>query len=70
MEAGSLADRGKSKTRTLENHKGCGHPARRESFCPLDKDLPWKSHNRTFAVLELHFSGYGGGLNGSTQHSG
>jgi len=32
--------------------------ARRESFCPLDKDLSWKSDNRTSPVPGLHFSDY------------
>src|SRR5882724_7163767 len=31
--------------------------ARRESFCPLDKDLSWKSDYRTLAVPGLHLSG-------------
>src|SRR5712672_3573340 len=32
--------------------------ARRESFCPLDKDLSWKSDYRTSAVPGLHWSDY------------
>src|SRR6266436_7539395 len=31
--------------------------ARRESFCPLDKDLSWKSDYRRSAVPGLHLSG-------------
>src|SRR6267142_408803 len=29
--------------------------ARRESFCPLDKDLSWKSANRTCGLGRLHW---------------
>jgi hypothetical protein len=29
--------------------------ARRESFCPLDKDLSWKSRNRTCDFWGQHF---------------
>src|SRR5580693_1494144 len=31
--------------------------ARQENFCPLDKDLSWKSPYRTCSWLVLHFSG-------------
>ncbi len=30
---------------------------RRESFCPLDKDLSWKSRNRISGCARFHLSG-------------
>src|SRR3984893_2938239 len=46
-----------TRRRTEKNLHPRSSEARQESFLPLDKDLSWKSANRTSPVLGLHISG-------------
>src|SRR5579862_7988269 len=47
---GTAAERPTHAAKIKKNLHPRSSAARRESFCPLDKDLSWKSHYRTGAV--------------------
>ena len=57
----TMRNHGREANTTRRRSETNLHPrsseARQENFCPLDKDLSWKSANRTCTWLVLHFSG-------------
>src|SRR5882762_682094 len=52
-EIGTTAERPTHAAKNQKNLHPRSSEARRESFCPLDKDLSWKSGNRTFGFRAI-----------------
>src|SRR6267154_4952832 len=52
-ERGTTAERPTHAVRNQKNLHPRSSQARQESFCPLDKDLSWKSGNRTSSPSAL-----------------